>query len=183
MSSSGQPYTPPPNRYITDFSKALASEVRILLAEVGKLRDERRALQYEIAELMAVKSKHGGGSDFTPGWQPKPIEAPPPPLDVVPAPPPPVDDQGPAQARPGWRVVHKRPERKPRGAPPAPTPAPPPPPPQALPEPPRQDSPAWTHWRPNPLLMPTPLVTPSSPRVTSPPARNGLFGPSTPPPK
>lgn len=32
-------------RYINDFSKALASEVRILLAEVGKLRDERRALQ------------------------------------------------------------------------------------------------------------------------------------------
>lgn len=32
-------------RYINDFSKALASEVRILLDEVGKLRDERRALQ------------------------------------------------------------------------------------------------------------------------------------------
>ena len=33
------------SRYLNDFSKALASEVRILLAEVGKLRDERRALQ------------------------------------------------------------------------------------------------------------------------------------------
>jgi hypothetical protein len=33
------------HRYLHDFSKALASEVRILLAEVGKLRDERRALQ------------------------------------------------------------------------------------------------------------------------------------------
>jgi hypothetical protein len=32
-------------RYINDFSKALAGEVRILLAEVGQLRDERRALQ------------------------------------------------------------------------------------------------------------------------------------------
>jgi hypothetical protein len=32
-------------RYLNDFSKALASEVRILLQEVGKLRDERRALQ------------------------------------------------------------------------------------------------------------------------------------------
>jgi len=32
-------------RYLNDFSKALASEVRILLAEVGKLRDERRQLQ------------------------------------------------------------------------------------------------------------------------------------------
>jgi hypothetical protein len=33
------------SRYINDFSKALAGEVRILLAEVGQLRDERRALQ------------------------------------------------------------------------------------------------------------------------------------------
>ena len=33
------------SRYLNDFSKALANEVRILLAEVGKLRDERRALQ------------------------------------------------------------------------------------------------------------------------------------------
>ncbi|KAF8630699.1 hypothetical protein AX14_010977, partial [Amanita brunnescens Koide BX004] len=35
----------PSCRYINDFSKALVSEVRILLAEVGKLRGERRALQ------------------------------------------------------------------------------------------------------------------------------------------
>ena len=33
------------DRYVNDFTKALASEVRILLAEVGKLRDERRQLQ------------------------------------------------------------------------------------------------------------------------------------------
>ena len=32
-------------RYLNDFSKALAGEVRVLLAEVGKLRDERRQLQ------------------------------------------------------------------------------------------------------------------------------------------
>ena len=36
-------------------SKALAAEVRILLQEVGKLRDEKRALQYEVAELLASK--------------------------------------------------------------------------------------------------------------------------------
>jgi len=28
-----------------DFSKGIATEVRILLAEIGKLRDERRQLQ------------------------------------------------------------------------------------------------------------------------------------------
>jgi hypothetical protein len=32
-------------RYIHDFSKALAGEVKILLAEVGKLRDEKRSLE------------------------------------------------------------------------------------------------------------------------------------------
>ncbi|PSR73233.1 hypothetical protein PHLCEN_2v10893 [Hermanssonia centrifuga] len=44
---SGTPkgnYGAPP-KYLNDFSKALASEVRILLQEVGKLRDERRQLQ------------------------------------------------------------------------------------------------------------------------------------------
>jgi hypothetical protein len=37
--------TPPYSRYINDFTKALAGEVRILLAEVGELRDERQKLQ------------------------------------------------------------------------------------------------------------------------------------------
>ncbi|KAJ7454165.1 hypothetical protein FB451DRAFT_1408508 [Mycena latifolia] len=32
-------------KYINDFSKALAGEVQILLAEIGKLRDEKRAPQ------------------------------------------------------------------------------------------------------------------------------------------
>lgn len=40
-------------RYLNDFSKALASEVRILLAEVGKLRDERRQLQLYVLSLLA----------------------------------------------------------------------------------------------------------------------------------
>ncbi len=83
------------NRYLNDFSKALASEVRILLQEVGKLRDERRALQQyvrpvlnrlpecsltpsppipsEIAELMAVKAKHSAGGEYSPDWRPKVI--------------------------------------------------------------------------------------------------------------
>ena len=32
-------------QYLDEFSKALASEVRMLLGEVGKLREERRSLQ------------------------------------------------------------------------------------------------------------------------------------------
>jgi hypothetical protein len=39
-------------------SKALAAEVRILLQEVGKLRDEKRALQYEVADLLATKASN-----------------------------------------------------------------------------------------------------------------------------
>lgn len=164
------------NKYVNDFTKALASEVRILLAEVGKLRDERRQLQYEIAELMAMKSKHGSGGEYTADWQPK-IEAPPP---EVPPPPPPAIEAAPVQARPGWHVVHKRPERKAiKGKRPAAAPAPAPAAIAApVPEPPRPELPAWAQWRPNPHLMPTPLSAPSSP---APPP--GLFGPPTPPPK
>lgn len=32
-------------QYLDDFSKALSEEVRMLLKEVGKLREEKRALQ------------------------------------------------------------------------------------------------------------------------------------------
>ncbi|ETW77500.1 hypothetical protein HETIRDRAFT_421624 [Heterobasidion irregulare TC 32-1] len=139
------PFTGPPPRYINDFSKALASEVRILLQEVGKLRDERRALQHEIAELMAVKSKHGAGGEYSPDWRPKmPLPDMLPPPEAPPALPP-IEDIAPA--KPGWRTVHKRPERPPRGAkgkqPAAIAPAPPPPPP----EPPKPEMPSWAQWR------------------------------------
>jgi len=172
-------------KYINDFSKALASEVRILLAEVGKLRDERRALQFEIAELMSVKSKHGAGGEYAPDWRPRvpeeaPLEPEGPPEDPPEIPP----------AKPAWRTVHKRPERKPRSvksartvkeATPAPTP-------KIIPESPKPELPAWATWRPNPLVMPTPrMASASNPmNMNTPPAMShpaGLFGPSTPPPK
>ncbi|KAK2466581.1 hypothetical protein APHAL10511_001443 [Amanita phalloides] len=177
-------FTPPP-KYINDFSKALAGEVRILLAEVGKLRDERRALQYEIAELMAVKSKHGAGGEYSPDWRPsnlKAVEAPPE-APALPAPAAPPSPEEQIQARPGWRVIHKRKMRAitagPSSVPSAPAPAP-----VAVavasPPPARQELPAWAQWRPNPLLAPTPV----SPAVAiSPPPKTGLFGPPTPPPK
>ena len=72
-------------------SKALAAEVRILLQEVGKLRDEKRALQYEVSELLAAKvsliyhyyshfllilrkARYGSDGDYNPEWyvHPKP---------------------------------------------------------------------------------------------------------------
>ncbi|PFH46250.1 hypothetical protein AMATHDRAFT_70257 [Amanita thiersii Skay4041] len=175
-------FTPPP-KYINDFSKALASEVRILLAEVGKLRDERRALQYEIAELMSVKSKHGAGGEYSPDWRPKAVEAPPEsdPPPALPAPPP----EEPIQARPGWRSVNKRKLKAITAGPRTSTPTPahvPAPVAQPMPEP-RQELPAWAQWRPNPLLAPTPIAPTTSSIPQSPPQRPGIFGPPTPPPK
>lgn len=175
MANKGN-YTGAPPKYLNDFSKALAGEVRILLDEVGKLRDERRALQFEIAELMAVKSKHGGGGEYTPDWLQKREPTPP----LVDAPPDVPEEIQPA--RPGWRTVNKRPERKPK---PKALPAPPSPAPGPAPPPPQPNLPAWAQWRPNPMFSPQPQpATPGAPLPSSPapaPGR-GLFGPPTPPP-
>ncbi|KAG8907077.1 hypothetical protein FRC01_007825, partial [Tulasnella sp. 417] len=56
------------NHYMNDFSKALASEVRLLLREVGCLYKEKRTLQHEISDLMRFKSQHGPGGEFDPNW-------------------------------------------------------------------------------------------------------------------
>ncbi|KAE9409707.1 hypothetical protein BT96DRAFT_970035 [Gymnopus androsaceus JB14] len=189
-------------KYIYDFSKALAGEVRVLLAEVGQLRDERSRLQYEIAEIMALKSKHAGGSPGEYGGMPGGMN-----FDhpdalayamaglALPAPPGSSDpnlalapvDQVPAPAPPAWRTVNKRAERKPR--------APKKGVPQAIPTPsqvpplevPRPNVPAWSQWRPNPLLSPTPQHGQghfgAGPGPGTPPPRVGLFGPPSPPPK
>lgn len=163
-------------KYINDFSKALASEVRILLQEVGQLRDERRALQYEIAQLMALKSQHGPGGEFAPQWKPEQPEAlltaPP-----EPAPPAPEPTEGPPPAKSGWRTVEqpRKRERKSRktiaAPPPDPAPAP------ALG--PFDQKPSWASWKPNPQLpaptrMPAPIPVPSAAK------KPGLFGPGTP---
>ncbi|KAG6840577.1 hypothetical protein C0991_005766, partial [Blastosporella zonata] len=163
-------------KHLNDLSKALASEVRILLAEVGKLREERRTLQYEVAEVMQMKSKRGAGGEFSSDWKPeKPqplLQAPEQPLALE-GPPAPI------QARPGWRTVHPRPEYKPRSqraptkpaAPPAPAmPSMAPLAPSPAPEP------AWAQWRPNPLLAPTPVGSPMSPPPAAAAAQpRGLF--------
>jgi hypothetical protein len=65
----------------------------------------------------------------------------PPPEAGAPAPP---QDDAAGPARPAWRTVHKRAERKERAlakmAPPSPAPAPPP-------EPAMPNMPAWAQWR------------------------------------
>jgi len=168
--------TPP--KYFNDYSKALAAEVRILLEELGKLRDERKALQYEIAELMAVKSKHGAGGEYAPNWQAKPAE---------PQEAPPAEEIPPPPAPPAWRVVNiRRPQEKREkrkqiaaGTPgPSHTPLP-----IAAPAPHQANStPAWAQWRPNPMMSPLPNQSNSPVSVPqAPPQRRGLFGTPSPP--
>ncbi|KAI0342483.1 hypothetical protein BDW22DRAFT_1357841 [Trametopsis cervina] len=171
-----------PPKYINEFSKALAGEVRILLQEVGKLRDERRQLQHEISELMAVKAKYSSGGEYAPNWAPGlpglPEGVPPPALTAPP--PPPIDDgEPPAPAAPAWRTVHKRQprEKKPKALPaPAPAPAP-----AAIEAPPPANMPSWAQWRPNPVYSPQPQA-PVAHMPSPQPSRAGLFGPPSPPP-
>ncbi|KLT44861.1 hypothetical protein CC85DRAFT_231014, partial [Cutaneotrichosporon oleaginosum] len=38
--------------YMDNFSRSLANEVRVLIKEVGDLREARRSMHYELAELL-----------------------------------------------------------------------------------------------------------------------------------
>jgi len=70
-------------QYLDNFSRALASDVLVLLSEVGKLREERRIVQQcvlsevqstrclkkaksrsELGSLLCLKSKYGPGGEF-----------------------------------------------------------------------------------------------------------------------
>ncbi|KIP10765.1 hypothetical protein PHLGIDRAFT_125282 [Phlebiopsis gigantea 11061_1 CR5-6] len=182
MSTPKGNYGAPP-KYINDFSKALAGEVRILLQEVGKLRDERRQLQHEIAELMAVKAKYSEGGEYgaAAGWLQRREPTPPP---ALPPPPPPDDGEPPAPVPPAWRTVHKRHprERKPKALP-APVAAPPP----AIEAAPPPNLPAWAQWRPNPNYTPQQQIASPMPAAAVPSSSGGrgggLFGPPSPPPQ
>ncbi|KAF8581198.1 hypothetical protein K439DRAFT_1647953 [Ramaria rubella] len=167
--SNKSTYKGTPPKYLNDFSKALASEVRILLQEVGKLRDERRALQFEIAELMAVKSKHGAGGEYSPDWKPREQAAAP-----APPPPPPTEEPAAGPAKPAWRTVNRKPLAHKKDAAPKSLPPPAPaPPPQEAPK----ALPSWSTWKPNPLLAPTPKVPGTAPLPPPPtPRPQGLFG-------
>lgn len=172
MSSKSSACSP---KQINEIARAISIEVRDLLDEVGRLRDQRRQLQYEIAQIMSGKSQHGAGGEYVPDWRPY-IQSPPPPEEA----PPPAMPEIPEAKPGGWRVVDKRPPRKARTTPKKIEPPPPAAPVFEVP-PPRQNTPAWAQWRPNPLLAPTPPVAPSA-APTGPPPRSGLFGASTPPP-
>lgn len=154
--------------YLDEFSKALASEVRILLGEVGKLREERRGLQHEIGFLLTTKSKYGPGGEFDADWAPPSAAPPPPPPPPEPMPPPEVPP-----ARPGWRTVNVRPSKK-KKRDSGPPPAAPPPGPD-----PRAQVRSWAQWQPEPHLVPTPPSI--EPQLLVPDQGSpGLFGPRSP---
>ncbi|KAG0704131.1 hypothetical protein DFH29DRAFT_913097 [Suillus ampliporus] len=158
--------------YLDEFSKALATEVRMLLGEVGKLREERRNIQYELGYLMTMRAKYGPGGEFDPEWKP-PMPGPggpdaPPPPEAPPAPP-----EDPMPSRPAWRTIPpstRRMRKRRPDQPPAPEPAP---------APIRQPVHSWVTWQPNPAMAPTPpsiepnLIVPDQ-------GSPGLFGPRSP---
>ncbi|KAF5325556.1 hypothetical protein D9619_009684 [Psilocybe cf. subviscida] len=63
--------------HLDRFMKALATEVRMLLGEVGKIREEKRALEFEIGDLLSIKAKFGPGGEYEAHWKP-PAPQPPP---------------------------------------------------------------------------------------------------------
>ncbi|KAL1745947.1 hypothetical protein HDZ31DRAFT_62614 [Schizophyllum fasciatum] len=157
--------------YLDEFSRALASEVRMLLGEVGKLREERRGLQHEISFLLGVKSKYIPGGEFEPDWK-GPVGAPGmPPMGPAPdaGPPPPPPEVQPA--RPAWRTVSTRTsKKKKKDQMPAP--------PVAQPDP-RQQVRSWATWQPDPNLAPSPSSF-ENPTLAAPAESPGLFGPRSP---
>ncbi|TFY80506.1 hypothetical protein EWM64_g3507 [Hericium alpestre] len=179
--------------YLDEFSKSLASEVRTLLTEVGKLREERRALQFELGTLMSLRSKYGPGGEFEPDWRPPgdtgafgaghpgggPGDAPPPPPPADFGPPP-------EMPRPAWRSVHPRTSRRGRkkseGLPVAATH---PPPvqqqqPTTMAADPQQRAGSWATWLPDPNIEYTPPPTEPTTRLAPPAPPPGLFGPRSP---
>ncbi|KAF8062278.1 hypothetical protein FPV67DRAFT_1654875 [Lyophyllum atratum] len=179
--------------YLDEFSKALASEVRMLLGEVGKLREERRGLQHELGYLLCMKSKYGPGGEFEPDWKPAPGTPGGPPMDPPQPPEEPPAPEIPPPAKPGWRKVTPRTPRirKPKKeAAPAPQPQPPQPP---------QPGPSshshmmyrgpdprtsWNAWIPDPNNRPSESSTPlPAPHLLVPEPQDrspGLFGPRSP---
>ncbi|KAH9829235.1 uncharacterized protein C8Q71DRAFT_443147 [Rhodofomes roseus] len=163
--------------YLDEFSRSLAAEVRMLLGEVGRLREERRNIQYELGCLLTMKSKMGPGGEFDPEWRPPtgacardgqpagPSEAPPE------APPP---DEPPQPARPAWRSVMQRGSRRSRRSQAAP-----PPPPEPVPEV-RPPIESWATWQPNAQFVPTPPPNPPTTLLVPDQSSPGLFGPRSP---
>jgi len=155
----------------------------MLLGEVGKLREERRNIQFEVGTLLNLRSKYDPGGMFDPDWKPStgPL-APQPPADLPPDEPP----GPPLEPRQGaWRSVHQRggfrrgrrkAEPRPPGAVVETTPPVEQPPDRV------QTTGSWATWQVQPGVEYTP--PPSEPTIhlvpEPQPQPRGLFGPRSP---
>ncbi|KAF9781346.1 hypothetical protein BJ322DRAFT_1010856, partial [Thelephora terrestris] len=149
--------------YLDEFSKSLANEVRMLLNEVGKLREEKRNIQFEVGTLLTLRAKYGPTGEFDSAWC-VPSSQYPWPYPAPPEAPPPHEP-----ARPAWRTVQQRPRKKKAKEPP---------PPPSEPEP-RPPVTSWAKWEPDHRYVPTPPTT--EPQLLVPPRGSpGLFGPRSP---
>ncbi|KAF8270087.1 hypothetical protein EI94DRAFT_1798579 [Lactarius quietus] len=159
--------------YLDEFSKSLATEVRMLLGEVGKLREERRNIQFEIGTLLCLRSKYEAGGMFDPDWKPSthplgpqaPVDLPPDEPAPGPEPPRPGAWRSKSEARPG--PVIETPSMQPPPGPPPPDRA--------------QAAGSWATWQVQPGVEYTP--PPSEPTVhlaPEVPQQRGLFGPRSP---
>ncbi|KAI0649912.1 hypothetical protein C8Q79DRAFT_355651 [Trametes meyenii] len=159
--------------YLDEFSRSLATEVRMLLSEVGKLREDKRNLEYQIGELLQFKSKYGPGGEFDPSWKPAmtcvPTDAAQQP-ESAPAPEP--EPDVPQQAPSAWRSIHTRGSRRSRRTQAT---APPPPPPEPVPQ-----TQSWATWQPNPAFQPSPPPLAMEHHLAPPQGSPGLFGPRSP---
>jgi len=134
----------------------------MLLGEVGRIREERRALQHEIGELLCIKSKYGPGGEFEPDWTP-PGQPPGPQPPTDPPIPPIHESTDPPIVRPAWRIYHPRKKKKKEQR--APVPPTTSQPPQAGPSHMgpspmdrhlRRQVASWNTWRPDPDVVMTP---------------------------
>ncbi|TYJ54390.1 hypothetical protein B9479_004978 [Cryptococcus floricola] len=119
--------------YLDEFSKALSSEVRVLLNEVGNLRESRRALYMELAELLLMKNRQSQGDlialyPMDPKFMEK-TKKEEPPKEKPPAPPMPPLWPGWGPPMPMPMPPSVRPLPTPKQPPPGGEAAPPPPPP------------------------------------------------------
>ncbi|PIL29104.1 hypothetical protein GSI_09152 [Ganoderma sinense ZZ0214-1] len=157
--------------YLDEFSRSLATEVRMLLSEVGKLREDKRNLEFQIGELLTFQAKYGPEGQFDPSWKPSmtcvPAEAAPAP-DPYPEP----DFDGPQHAPSAWRTIPTRGSRRSRRT----QAAPPPPPPEPVPPPSTQ---SWATWQSNPVFQPSPPMRPIE-HLEPPQGSSGLFGSGSP---
>ncbi|KAH9927913.1 uncharacterized protein BXZ73DRAFT_90629 [Epithele typhae] len=156
--------------YLDEFSRSLATEVRMLLSEVGKLREDKRNLEFQIGELLTFKSKYGPAGEFDPSWKPVMTCGP---TDAAPAPEPAPEPEPdvPQPAPTAWRTVHPRQSRRRRQAP-----APAPPPPEVVPPP----TTSWATWQPHPTFQPSPPIQHVEHLLAPPTPSPGLFGPRSP---